>query len=231
MSMEQQKTTLKDIVENEHVRLWGGVALGIIVLLGGLFFLSSPATAPAGKTQADAVSETDWVRGDTKTAKAVLIEYSDFQCPACGMYHDLLKQLQTDTNGDIALVYRHFPLTAIHPNAKLAAQAAEAAGIQGKFFEMHDELFGNQDDWSEVRDPRDLFVGYAKKIGINEEQFRADIDSDVVKEKVAAAERAGQKVGIRGTPSFFMNGEAVPTARTYAEFKNTVLSRVYPPQQ
>jgi protein-disulfide isomerase len=80
-----------------------------------------------------------------------LIEYSDFQCPACGFYFPLLKKLEEEFGENIAIVYRHFPLSSVHPNAKFAAYAAEAAGKQGKFWEMHDLIFTNQSEWSDKK--------------------------------------------------------------------------------
>ncbi len=221
----EPETTFKDIITNRHVLIWGSVCIGIVALIAGLAYFSTPepvfkdATAPG-------VTETDWVRGDRATAKAVLVEYSDFECPACAFYAPMLKKLEEDTKGEIVVAYRHFPLTRIHPHAPLAARAAEAAGVQGKFFEMHDELFGNQTTWSKEGDPRNTFIEYAKKLGLNETQFIQDLDSDAVKTKVSLAEQEGKNIGLTGTPSFFINGTQITPTNSYAEFKERVLAEV-----
>lgn len=199
------------------------VGLLLLVLLGK----SSTQTEEERLSEIMRITKTDWVRGNPDTAKAILVEYSDFQCPACAAHHDIITQLMTD-EGSVALVYRHFPLTAIHPAAALAAAAAEAAGRQNKFFEMHDLLFTHQREWSRTTDPEPLFVEYARDLEIDIDIFLQDLHNPEIKARITTAEHGARALGLKGTPSFFINGRELPPVRTYAEFKNILLSHIYP---
>ena len=168
-------------------------------------------------TTVNTVNAADHTKGNTE-AKNVFIEYSDFQCPACKGYEPTLQKLFSDTKENMLFVYRHFPLRSVHPNAQLAAQAAEAANLQGKFWEMHDLLFERQDEWAEKSNPRDIFVGYAKNLGLNEQQFQKDIDSSSVKEKIDADYNDAIRLNLQGTPTFYLNGKQPEQASTYDDF-------------
>lgn len=223
--------TIQDLVADPQVRLWIGVVVASIGLTAGLYFFAPHAQTRPSSVIADptilAVKPGDWVRGNPETAKAILVEYSDFQCPACGVYHSILRQLESDMGADIAIVYRHFPLTAIHPNAETAARAAQAAGAQGKFFEMHDMLFTEQQTWSSEKDVANIFAGYAEKLGLDVARFKEDMDAPTTKDAVKNNMQEGTTLGLRGTPSFFLNGNSLPTTRTYAEFKTSIINTIY----
>ncbi len=150
---------------------------------------------------------TDHVIGNASST-LVLVEYSDFQCPACRAYAPIVKELTTTYKDKMLFVYRYFPLYQIHLNAKITAQAAEAAGNQGKFWEMHDLLFTNQDDWSS-KSPSNIEVvlaQYAGQIGLDVEKFKADLNSVATKDRVAVDLASGLKAQVGGTPTFFLNG-------------------------
>src|SRR3989338_7095898 len=143
----------------------GGIALTFVFLLGAYYLTNKPQ-----KTfypQLTKLRSTDHTKWATESAN-ILVEYSDFQCPACSSYAELIESLNTDQNfvkstqSNITFVYRNFPLDNAHPNARIAAHAAEAAGIQGKFYPMHDLLFTRQLEWSENDKPTELFKEYAK---------------------------------------------------------------------
>lgn len=159
-------------------------------------------------TEAPAISDTDHVYG-SRDAKVVLVEYSDFQCPACRMYAPVIAQIEEEFPESVAVVYRHFPLRTIHKHAELAARAAEAAGMQGKFFEFHDALFVGQETWAQELDPTKAFEQMASELGLNAETFRSDMKSKGVKEAVQADVAEGEALGIQSTPSFFLNGAFV----------------------
>ena len=148
---------------------------------------------------------TDRYQGNA-SAKNVFIEYADYQCPACADYSAILKPL-TSQFPDTVFVYRYFPLTQIHPNSVESAVAAEAAGAQGKYWEMHDILFQKQTDWESVSDPLDLFSQYAQTVGVSD---IAKFKSDVTNKKYLPAVQQGsdQALGLslQGTPTFFFNG-------------------------
>src|SRR3989338_2594304 len=157
--------------------------------------------------------------------KNLLIEYSDFQCPACKNAHNILKAIEASGSADFSItkkvtfVYRHFPLSQIHNKANVAAYASEAAGKQDKFWEMADLLFDNQQTWKESNNPQqEDFVNYAKELKLNLEKFKKDIDSSEVKNKVAEDLKDAEQMGISSTPTFFLNGQKVDV-NSYDEFK------------
>ena len=167
------------------------------------------------------VIESDWIKGN-KEAKIVITEYSDFQCPACASYYGVVKQIHKDFGDRIAFFYRHFPLRQIHANAEIAALSAEAAGKQGKFWEMHDMIFENQKKWEGEKNAGEIFIKYGEDLGLNIEKFKQDLDSKEVKDKVEADYQSGIKAGVNHTPTFFLNGAEIQNPRSYEEFKNII---------
>lgn len=143
-------------------------------------------------------------------AKVTLAEFGDYQCPACGQYHKLIKDdILPKYSDKLKFVFLNFPLTEIHANAQAAAQAAEAAALQGKFWEMHNILYERQDDWSKQKDPRPKFESYAREIGIDVDLFKKDSESQKVIDLINQQAGLGEAFKLKGTPSFFVNGTAV----------------------
>ncbi|OGM29902.1 hypothetical protein A2630_03985 [Candidatus Woesebacteria bacterium RIFCSPHIGHO2_01_FULL_44_10] len=167
------------------------------------------------------VSPEDWVKGED-LAQVTLIEYSDFQCPACAAYYPLINQIKDDFGDNLKLVYRHFPLTSIHKNALVSAQAAEAAGLQGKLWEMHNALFEHQADWSELDDPTSKFIEYATNLELDIEKFANDLASDEVNQKVKDDLDSALDLKINATPTFFMNGKRITNPKNYDAFKSLI---------
>ena len=163
----------------------------------------------------------DNIKGNTE-AKVVVMEYSDFQCPACRSYYFLTKQLMAEFEDDIVFVYRHFPLISIHTNAEFAARAAEAAGKQGKFWEMHDLLFEKQNEWAKVADLEPILVNYATLIGLNIEQFKLDWRSKEIKNLVSAQRIHAVKSGLQGTPTFFLAGKKINNPVSIDDFRAVI---------
>ena len=158
----------------------------------------------------------------SKDAKVVLIEFSDLECPACRAYSSIVKKIrEEDTSKGLAFVYVHFPLPQ-HTHAFEAAYAAEAAGMQGKFWEMHDLLFENQLTWAATNDVKPLFLTYARKLGLNEEKFNTDVQSQAVQDKVDKNYQEGIGIGIDSTPTFFLNGVKLVNPQSEAEFQNLI---------
>ncbi len=188
------------------------------LLFLSLLLLSACNGSSISKDEALKVDAQDWVKGPA-TAKLTLVEFADFQCPACGAYYPLVKEIAADYPKDLRVIFRHFPLTSIHQNALLASKAAEAAGRQGKFWEMHDMLYQQQKDWSESGGARDMFAGYAEKIGANKDQFLKDLDSSDVEARVRRGMDAGRALGVNGTPIFFLNGQAIQPPRSIEDFR------------
>jgi protein-disulfide isomerase len=143
-------------------------------------------------------------------APVTLEEFGDFQCPPCGLLHPVLKDMEKEFGSQLRVIFRHFPLAQAHPHAIPAARAAEAAGMQGKFWEMHDLIFENQQTWKTAFDARPTFEGYAVKLGLDIGKFRRDVTSSAVDQRIALDGRRANALGVTGTPTVFMNGREVP---------------------
>lgn len=176
------------------------VTLGVLGGVGGLLWQFGQA---GEKPVAEVAGEKKHVQG---SGSVTLVEFSDFQCPACQAVQEPLKQILKKYEGKVEFVYRHFPLVTIHKNAMAAAQASEAADLQGKFWEFHDMLFEKQADWSGLSDPRDKFGEYVAQIGIDIDKFKSDLESQVVKDRVAVDILATTRYRLSGTPTFYVNG-------------------------
>jgi len=197
--------------------------LGTFVLLFGVYKLANQPVQtdfPQVK-QLKANDHTKW----SSDKKNLLIEYSDFQCPACKNAHSILRDIEASGSADFSItkkvtfIYRHFPLFQIHNKANVAAYAAEAAGIQDKFWEMTDLLFDNQQTWKESNNPQqEDFVNYAKELKLDLEKFKKDSDSSEVKNKVAEDLKEAEQMGVNSTPTFFLNGQKV-NVNNFNEFK------------
>ena len=203
--------------------IWWGVGALVVASILVLIFFGGKTNGPSGSVSGEPkqVTALDWVRGNIG-AKVILIEYSDFQCPACAAYYPILKSLEEKFGSQIGFVYRHLPLSQIHANAELAAMASEAAGRQGKFWEMHDLLFENQTTWAKDPGAKEVFIGYALELQLDEGQFANDLDSDDLKNKISSSYSEGISIGIGGTPTFFLNGKEMSSPRSYAEFEKVI---------
>jgi protein-disulfide isomerase len=197
------------------------VVAGIIIILFAYYFYAMSNDSSPGTTSEITLSDTDHVRG-AKEGKVTMVEFGDFQCPACGAYEPLVRQVVTDNKTSLKIVFRHFPLTQIHQNALLAAKASEAAGLQGKFWEMHDMLYDKQNDWSGTLNARDSFVIYANTLGLDTTKFKNDLNSKAVEEKILAEYKEGVNLGVQGTPTFFINGKKIDNPQSLDAFNTLV---------
>ncbi len=195
----------------------GGIVLVVAIFL--MWLGNNSSSISGGSDDLLAVTDSDWTRGGDANAPVTLIEYGDFQCPACGAYYPLTHQLEMDFGTQLRFVFRHFPLLEVHPNAIPGALAAEAAGKQGKFWEMYDKLYENQKEWGESPDAKSKFVEYAVSIGLNKDQFIADEDDSTLLAKVKQSRSNSEKLGLNGTPSFFLNGKKIENPQSYPSFK------------
>jgi protein-disulfide isomerase len=144
--------------------------------------------------------ERDHIRGPPNAA-VTLLEYGDYQCPFCGAAHLIVAEVRRQMGDTLQFVFRHFPLTTVHPMAEPAAEAAEAAGAQGKFWAMHDTLYENQDQLS----PASL-LAFAAAIGLDVDRLAHELERHIHFGKVRNDFLSGVRSGVRGTPTFFING-------------------------
>ena len=180
----------------------GASIVGIVALI-----IWKDTGAPSVGQVSLVLAATDQLKGN-RDASVTLVEYSDFQCPACKAWHPVLKDITRDYADRIRFVYRHFPLSQ-HKQAELAAYAAEAAGVQGKFWEMHDMIFERQSDWAENSSARSIFLDMARLLNLDMAAFERDLDSDVLHKKVSNDLSGGLKANVNATPTFFLDGRKI----------------------
>jgi len=201
-------------------RTWIIFAVAVVAILTSLVLFSRQSSVNVDNVNnADIQSATeasgniaDHVYGKPDS-KVTVIEYGDFQCPGCGTFHTNFAPLMEEYEDKIAFVFRNFPITQIHPNARVAAASAEAAAKQDKYWEMWDLLYKEQDAWSNLSiDERDRqFETYAQELKLDINKFREDVTSSGVSQKINFDQSLGKDNGVTGTPSMFINGEMIAT--------------------
>jgi protein-disulfide isomerase len=199
------------------------IAAVLVAAVGGgfLMFRSSQTQPPATPTSA----------GDSvATSKGVVTidEYGDYQCPPCGALHPIIKSLKSEYGDRIQFAFHHFPLTQIHSHALEASSAAAAAGLQGKFWEMHNLLYENQSVWSEVGDFRPIVLDFARKIGLDLQRFTRDIDGIQVVTLIRDDATRGNLLGVNSTPTVFINGQMIANENLTADGLRKEINRRLP---
>lgn len=204
-------------------KAWIIFSVVVVALLGGLVYLSAKNKIDVSNIDATKVLAASEKSGNIadrvygkKDSKVVLVEYGDFQCPGCFGAHPQIKAISEEYKDKIAFVFRNFPLTNAHPNARAASAAVEAAGFQGKYWEMHNIVFENQNNWKDAStSERDgLFTNYAVEAGVNKERFISDLANTNISKKISFDQALGKKVNVSGTPTFFVNGKLVDESVT-----------------
>ncbi len=190
--------------------LIGVVAIGAVTSAAVLYRVKKAELGAAlpDSSSGKAGAKSPHIRGDAK-ALVTIEEFGDFQCPPCEVLASWLPKLEREYAGKIRIVFRNFPLQ-MHKHALAAALVAEAAGLQGKFWEMHDTLYRNRATWAEAADVTSLFEGYAGQIGLDVARFKADSASEPVKARITADQERGIALGVSSTPRLFLNNRAVP---------------------
>lgn len=150
-------------------------------------------------------------------APVQLEEFGDYQCPPCGMFHPILEQMHQEFGDKLRITFRNFPLVQAHQHAAAAASAAEAAGLQGKFWEMHDLIYEHQADWKDKLDVGPIFEGYAQQIGLDVARWKKDSASEQIAQRIYLDSKRGQSMGVKGTPTVFINGREVPFEQLLAD--------------
>ena len=200
------------------------ILVAIIVIFVGVFAITQRGSNPSGASTSNA-QPTNHVEGQGSSG-VKLVEYGDFECPVCGVYYQPVKQAVSQLNSQIYFQFRNLPLSQIHPNAFAGARAAEAASLQGKFWQMHDLLYQNQDPsgqsgWVASSNPLDnFFVGFANQLGLNINKFKSDYGSSQVNDKINAdvavfldTSYAGHDANKEATPTFFLDGKYIDNTK------------------
>jgi protein-disulfide isomerase len=202
--------------------IWKIIGLVAVVAMGASIVYSNSITNKAN----EGITFQAHIKGNAD-AQVTLTEYSDFQCPACGQFFPIIEELLAEQGDSVRFEYKHFPLSTLHPYAVQAAKAAEAAGQQGKFFEMHDQLFENQTAWSSSATPQVYFNEFAEEIGLDMGLFKTHMKASVVHDKISSEFEEARGLGLTGTPSFFLNGQRMQF-QTYQDFIAQVVAAVNP---
>lgn len=200
-------------------QFWGIIA-AVVLIFVGIYMINSNKSDSGNKTSSTSAA-TNHTLGKG-TSGVTLQEFGDFQCPYCGDYHATIKQVLAKYGDTIKFQFSNFPITSAHQNAFAAARAAEAAGLQNKYWEMHDLLYETQSQWSSASDPTPYFEQFAKQIGLNEAQFKKDYGSAKVNDAINADMAKANKLNVTGTPSFFINGKSVQISNTVDSFVKVI---------
>lgn len=208
----------------KRIIFWACFIVVLALIIWGLILSMHKGPNSAGSAGGTpmSISSVDNVRGP-ENAPVTIIEYADYQCPACAAYHPVVERLLSGSSTTVRFVTRHFPLQQ-HKNAVAAAQAAEAAGRQGKYWDMAGLLYDNQTSWENltITQAKDLFVGYAERLQLDIEMYKASADSPDIKTKIENDRTDGIKIGVNSTPSFFINGKSIINPAGYEEFKTLI---------
>lgn len=201
---------------------WVVIGVLMAVLIGGSVVYSNSVSEKYN----EGVAVKTHIKGG-ENATVTLVEYSDFQCPACGAFQPVLNEVLAQYGDKIKFEYKHYPLVQIHPFAEPAARAAEAAGQQGKFFEFADVLFAKQAEWTKGGNPTGFFTRYATELGLDMDLFAKHQKSSVLADNVKANMTEARGLGLTGTPSFYLNGVKMENT-TYDDFKAQIEAAINP---
>ena len=206
-------------MNTKRILTWAGFIIIIGLIIVGLIAASKKHPATTSEVAIPLptpVTSADWSRGNPN-ALVTMVEYADFECPACQAYFPVVEQVFDSSSSTVRMVFREFPLPQ-HADAIPAAKAAEAAGDQGKFWDMYSLIYPNHADWETLSDPTNIFLGYAQKLGLNISQFTADMNSTTTAQKITDSVTTGTAAGIDATPTFFVNGHRIQNPESYDEF-------------
>jgi protein-disulfide isomerase len=217
---------------------WIIFAAVVIAIFVGIILVSKNNSKPFTGDATKIITQgpiADHVVGP-KDQKVVLIEYGDYECPGCGAMYQTVKNITTQYQDKLTFIFRNMPLTTIHPNALAAATAVEAAGLQGKYFEMHDKLYETQDSWANasVSQRSSIFAGYASDIGLNVDKFNKDLTSADISAKIDRDRSTAATFKVDSTPSFVLNGKLLDSSigtnpDAFTKAVTDAVNAAYPP--
>ncbi len=213
---------------SQEAKVLTGIGVATLIIVIAAAFLFGGKSAAKNATDSEVVKITadqkkklikpeSHVLGK-KNAKVTIVEFGDFQCPACGASYPIVSKLLQEYDGKVTFVFRQFPLT-MHKNARTAANVAEAAGAQGKFFEMYDVLYENQKDWGESNKAMEYFEQYAQEVKLDMDKFKDDVEKKAYDNSIKQDLEDGNAVGVTATPTFFINDEKISGGLPYDDFK------------
>ncbi|MFE9648338.1 DsbA family protein [Streptomyces sp. NPDC006365] len=198
----------------------------------GAFLLFSPDDGDTGGVNVQPAAEALPVRDtshrltEPRKSELTIVEFLDFECEACGAMYPVVEKLREEYGDRVTFVARYFPMPG-HRNGELAARTAEAAARQGKFEEMYTKLFTTQKEWGESQEWKEsVFRGYAKQLGLDMDRFDADLADPETAGRVQDDQRDGLGLGVQGTPTLFLGGEAIATPGSYEVFKSLIDDRL-----
>jgi len=197
------------------------ILIACVVIFGGILLFSKKDASAPKDSNGNTVQPTNHVRGEGKKG-VTLVEYGDFQCPACGQYYPIVEQVYAKYKDDITFQFRHFPLSQIHPHAFLAHRYAEAAGNQGKFWEMYDLLYKNQSSWTSLGSVDSTFQSFAQSLNLDMSKLDADVKSDTTNAIINADIDAGKGLGVNSTPTFFLDGKKIENPTDLESFNKLI---------
>jgi protein-disulfide isomerase len=205
------------------------IILAVGIAAGAAVFLSRGADKPAETTTSTTPSHIDIKGGHLRgpeAAKLTLVEFGDYECPACGAAHPFVKEILTRYPDKLRLEFHHYPLVGVHANAMVGALAAEAAGEQGRYWEMHDALFEHQAEWGESRNPEPILINLATRIGLDVNKFMQSMRSPALQTRILQDVTLAENLKIQATPTFFINGEEVHMKLSMEDFVQAVETRL-----
>ena len=201
------------------------IVIVAVIVVGGIVLINignNAANAPVENT--DTLARPENARIGPADAKVTVVEFGDFQCPACRAAEPIVQQVLSryKDNPNFSFVYRNFPLTSIHKNALLASEISLAAKAQGKFWEMHDRLYVTQDQWATSDNALDMFLGYAGEPGLDVNEMRSSVEAQEFTSEIQTDVDDGAVLRVPGTPTFFVNGMRQQSTPTFAEFTELI---------
>lgn len=217
---------------NTETKIISGIGIvTLVILVVGVFLLSRTPQTTANEPRQLSDNEKQYlVREDShqtnKDAKLMVVEFADFQCPACASVHPAVTQIRQEYSDKINFVFRHMPLSDIHKNAVNAAIASEAASQQGKFWEMYDQLFNAQSVWSDKDNPISDFEKLAENSGVDLVKFKSDYDAKIKESKIDSDYSDAVSLGVNSTPTFIINNKVYPGSLSYEDLKRIIDSEL-----
>lgn len=200
---------------------FGVILLSLVIIFAGIFFINkNKANAPNGANSTTAQA-TNHTKGSSAKG-VVLVEYGDFQCPACAAIYPIVKEVIEKYANDITFQFVNYPLTSIHQNALAAHRAAEAADKQGKFWEMYDILYANNQAWSSSNSASGIFEGYAAQLGLDAAKFKADVNDPATNATINADVDKGRSLNVNATPTFYLNDQKIETPQSLEDFSKVI---------